>query len=97
MVTDGKTSRLDDGTLAGALDTIDQCVRNVVAWTDIAPAVAIGMASTVPAQLLGLSNTGRIAEGLDADLVLMDDGLNVQATFVQGRQAFMAPTYAPVR
>jgi N-acetylglucosamine-6-phosphate deacetylase len=40
--------------LAGSSLALDQAVRNVVAWGLAAPAVAIAMASTNPAALLGL-------------------------------------------
>jgi N-acetylglucosamine-6-phosphate deacetylase len=42
------------------------------------------MAAAVPARLLGLERTGEIVAGFDADLVLLDRDLQVQATIVGG-------------
>ena len=47
---------------------------------------AARMASTYPAQILGLgSELGRIAPGYRASLVAVDDRLNVQQTWIDGR------------
>ena len=43
------------------------------------------MASTYPAQFLGLADRhGRIAPGLQADLVLLDEALEVRETWIAG-------------
>jgi N-acetylglucosamine-6-phosphate deacetylase len=43
------------------------------------------MATEVPARLLGLSRTGRIAAGFDADLALFDADLRLRGTVIGGR------------
>ena len=78
-------AKLPDGTLAGSVLTLDQAVRNVVNWTGTSVADACRMASEVPARVLGLSSKGRLAAGMDADLVLMGDDLSIQATYRDGR------------
>jgi N-acetylglucosamine-6-phosphate deacetylase len=88
VTVDEDSARLADGTLAGAILTLDGAIRNIVRWTDATPAQAIGMATEVPARLLGLADAGRIAVGCDADLVLFDEDLRVQATYIAGRLAF---------
>ena len=68
---------------------MDRIVRNVVEWGAGSLAEAVRMASTVPAQVLGLSDSkGRIAPGFDADLVALDGDLNVVMTWVGGRLVF---------
>lgn len=58
---DGRVRAPDSGRLAGSALTLDQAVRNLVAWK-IAPfARAVAMASLRPAALLGLRPSGRIA------------------------------------
>ena len=84
VIVDGSTARLPGGALAGSIVTLDQAVRNVVAWTDADPAQAIQMASEIPARLLGLPDRGRLSAGFAADLVLFDADLNVQATIIGG-------------
>ena len=54
-------------------------------------AEALKAASLHPAQALGLKHKGSLEPGADADLVLLDKGLNVRATFVGGELAWMAP------
>ena len=88
VVVDATAARLRDGTLAGSVLALDQAVRNVVDWTGSGPAEACRMASEVPARLLGLRSKGRIAAGCDADLVLLDGSLHVQATFREGRLVY---------
>lgn len=88
VIVDGTAARLPDGTLAGSLLTMDQAVRNMVRWTDARLPDALHMASAVPARLLGREDAGRIAVGADADLVLLDDDLRVQATIIRGEVAY---------
>ncbi len=84
ILVEESLARLPDGRLAGSVLTLDQAVRNVVAWTGTSAGEACAMASQVPARLLGLRSKGRLAVGFDADLVLLDEALRVQATFREG-------------
>jgi len=86
---DERSARLADGTLAGSILTMDQAVRNLVAWTGATAAEALHMATAVPARLLGLHRKGQIRVGADADLVLLDHGLHVQQTIVGGQTRFV--------
>ena len=88
VVVDETSARLLDGTLAGSILTLDQAIRNVVAWTGTTVADAIRMASEVPARLLGLTRTGRLAVGCDADLTLFDNRLMVTGTMVGGQTVY---------
>lgn len=74
------------GSLAGsALDMIT-AVRNSVNLLGLPLDEAARMASTYPADFLGLSVThGRIAPGYRADLVALDSNLDVIATWIDGR------------
>ena len=48
---------------------------------------ALAMASHNPAEFLGLADRlGRIAAGYAANLVLLDDELNVRATWIDGTE-----------
>ncbi len=86
---DEKSARLENGTLAGTLAgsvlTMDQAVRNLVAWRACSLAEALTMASTTAAQLLGLDQLGRIEAGRAADLVVLDEDLHVQQTIINGQ------------
>jgi N-acetylglucosamine-6-phosphate deacetylase len=80
--------RDDQGVLAGSSLDMASAVRNLMAQTGAPLRTAASMASTVPARFLGLQHeTGSIAAGLRADLVLVDDGLNVLRSWIAGREA----------
>ncbi|PZU24060.1 MAG: N-acetylglucosamine-6-phosphate deacetylase [Stenotrophomonas sp.] len=74
------------GALAGsALDMIT-AVRNTVGLLGLSLAEASRMASTYPAQFLGLDDRyGHIAAGYQADFVLLDSDLQVQGTWIAGQ------------
>jgi N-acetylglucosamine-6-phosphate deacetylase len=76
----------EGGRLAGSALDMAGAVRHAVRDAGIPLAEALCMASTWPAAFLGIDHQrGRIAPGLAADLVLLDDHLRVQATWVAGR------------
>jgi N-acetylglucosamine-6-phosphate deacetylase len=66
-----------EGRLAGSTLTLDRAVRRMVAL-GVPLAQALSMATLNPARRLGLeTRKGVIAPGADADLVFLDDALNV--------------------
>jgi N-acetylglucosamine-6-phosphate deacetylase len=78
----------DDGRLAGSSIDMASCVRNAMSMLELPLAAAVRMASATPAEFLGLaSDTGRIAAGYRANLVLTDDQLNVRQTWIDGRSS----------
>jgi N-acetylglucosamine-6-phosphate deacetylase len=82
-VRDG-VARQPDGTIAGSTLTMDRAFRCVV---DAGASVeeAVTMASTTPAEALGLADEiGSITVGRGADLVVLDRTLHVAAVMVKG-------------
>jgi N-acetylglucosamine-6-phosphate deacetylase len=76
---------LDDGTLAGSDLDMASAVRNAVDALGLPLEAALHMASRAPAEFLGLGHElGRIAPGYRASLVLLDDGLGVADTWIDG-------------
>ncbi|NBJ09746.1 N-acetylglucosamine-6-phosphate deacetylase [Microvirga arsenatis] len=76
----------EDGTLAGSDLDMASAVRNSVNRLGLALPDALRMASLVPAAFLKLDHElGRIAPGYRASLVLLDDALQVQETWIDGR------------
>jgi N-acetylglucosamine-6-phosphate deacetylase len=85
----------EDGRLAGSNIDMASCVRNTISLLGIPLAEAVRMASLHPAQFLGLAHeTGRIAAGYRADLVLADDRMQVLDTWISGRSALDDPAAA---
>ena len=82
------TVRLEDGTLAGSLSTLDQSVRLAVRHLDLTPAEATRLVTLNPARLLRLRTRGEVVAGRTADLVLLDRRLRVQATWLRGELAW---------
>ncbi|WP_055105912.1 N-acetylglucosamine-6-phosphate deacetylase [Paenibacillus ihumii] len=80
-------AQLSDGTLASSTVTMNEALRNT-AELGIPLHEAIVMASTTPADVLGLSNKGRIAPGADADLVLLDGQFQVEWTMIGGKEVY---------
>jgi N-acetylglucosamine-6-phosphate deacetylase len=79
-----------DGVLAGSALDMAGAVRNATASLGIAFDEAARMASAYPADFLGIANaTGRIAPGLRADFVVLDDALRVRDVFVGGARSTM--------
>ena len=80
----GKVTTLD-GTLAGSDLDMASAVRNTVQQVGLELEEALRMASLYPAQFLKLDHKiGRIAKGFQADLVLIDDHMLVQQTWIKG-------------
>jgi N-acetylglucosamine-6-phosphate deacetylase len=86
-VRDGRCTTAD-GRLAGSALDMATAVRNAVQLVGIPLEEALRMASTRPADLLGERERGRIAPGLHADLVLLDEALRVRATWIGGEAAW---------
>ncbi len=77
-------ARLADGHLAGATALLDDAVANVVGL-GVPIERAVRAASTIPADLLGLADRGRLAVGASADLVALDPRTGARrATWVAG-------------
>jgi N-acetylglucosamine-6-phosphate deacetylase len=77
--------RLADGTLAGSVLTMDQALRNLVA-IGVKLDDASKMVSTHAADYLGCNELGRLAPGACADLVVMDQALNLTRVVIDGTQ-----------
>jgi N-acetylglucosamine-6-phosphate deacetylase len=85
-VSGGRALLAGSESLAGSTLTMDAAVQNAVRVLGIPIDEAVLISSTNSARLLGLhGRKGSIAAGLDADLVVLDEQLRVEATMVAGR------------
>ncbi len=87
---EGGPARLaSSGTLAGSGLTMDRAVRNAVEMLNVSIPQAIKMASYNPAKVMGLHHgKGKIEVGYDADMILLDENLYVQKSWVGGKEVY---------
>jgi N-acetylglucosamine-6-phosphate deacetylase len=91
VVRDGAV-RLADGTLAGSCLTMDLGVRNLAEFAGVCACEAIEMATLTPARSIGVADRkGSLETSKDADVVLLDQDLNVVSTMVMGEVVYRAP------
>lgn len=84
-VVDGKAVGTLSGSLAGSTLTMDEAFRRAVVEVGLSIEQASAAASGNPARVLGLADRcGRIAAGLDADLVHLDEDFRLQRVMVGG-------------
>lgn len=75
-------------SLAGSALTMDRGIANLLRWLSLPPEQVWAMGTLNPARLLGLDRKGRLEPGADADLVLWDDTLTAQMTWVNGNLVY---------
>jgi N-acetylglucosamine-6-phosphate deacetylase len=76
-----------DGTLAGSALRLDVAVGNAVSCGVPLPA-AVAAATSVPADLIGRPDLGRLAPGAAADLVWLGPDLRTRATWLGGQLVY---------
>lgn len=87
-VKEGKAV-LGDGTLAGSVLRLGHAVKNIIDYTGCSLENAIEMASVNPAKQLKIYNRkGSITVGKDADIVILDEHMEVNMTFCRGVLAY---------
>ncbi|MGD7044660.1 N-acetylglucosamine-6-phosphate deacetylase [Jeotgalibacillus proteolyticus] len=84
-----KDARLQDGTLAGSILTMEEAVKNIAALTNCSMQELIAMSSANAAKQIGVfDRKGSIDVNKDADLVIMDEDLSIQFTLCRGDIAY---------
>ncbi|MBE9598766.1 N-acetylglucosamine-6-phosphate deacetylase [Pedobacter sp. MC2016-24] len=74
-------------TLSGSSLTMLQAVKNCVAHCGISLSDALKMAALYPAKLIGLSDQiGKVALGYTADLLVLDNELNLKEVWLKGQK-----------
>jgi N-acetylglucosamine-6-phosphate deacetylase len=86
-VKDG-AARLESGTLAGSVLSMDRAVANACDFLSIGLDQAIRLASRNAAESLFLPTKGSLAPGFDADVILFDEEVRIRATIVAGKKVY---------
>ncbi|MDD2497223.1 MAG: N-acetylglucosamine-6-phosphate deacetylase [Desulfitobacteriaceae bacterium] len=86
VIVDNNSARLNDGTLAGSVLTLNKAVYNILKHTDLEMYEAVVLASLNPARLIHMENSkGSIKIGKDADLIIFDEEIQVSLTISGGK------------
>ncbi len=94
VVREGVGMTTDGAALAGSVSTMIEGVRCLVRTVGVPLHEAVRMASLNPAAALRQDNErGRLVPGLQADLALLTDALEVAATYIGGNCAYRADRF----
>ncbi|WP_440970494.1 N-acetylglucosamine-6-phosphate deacetylase [Peribacillus frigoritolerans] len=86
---DETKATLSDGTLAGSILKMNDAIKNTMEYTGCSMTDIIKMTAENPAKQLRIfDRKGSIQVGKDADLVILNDLLDVEMTFCRGNLAF---------
>ena len=84
IIENGVCKLADHSALAGSIATNDALVRNMVK-AGVPLTDALRMASETPANIMGVSDRkGSLEKGKDADIVILDDDLQIRAVWQMG-------------
>ena len=90
VVRDGVAFLPDFTSFAGSVVTCDKMLYNMLHLTGMSLPDCVKTLTETPARILGYSRTkGRIADGYDADMVLLDitsDSVDIKCVIVNGRE-----------
>lgn len=89
IVKDGTARLKDGGSLAGSILKLKEAVKNVVDWQIADVFEAIQMASLIPAKAVDIDDVcGKLHVGYDADFIILDENLDLQATYLNGERVY---------
>ena len=84
IIEDGVCKLRDRSAFAGSIATADVLVHVMVKEVGVDIVDAVKMITKVPAKILGLNSKGKLAKGMDADIVVFDEDVIVSDVFVMG-------------
>lgn len=85
----GERAVLDDGTLAGSILKMCDGTKQMLKIPGVAIRDIIKMTSVNPAKQLGIfDRKGSIAQGKDADILLVDQDFTIKQTYCRGKIAY---------
>ena len=89
-VNGNRATLVDGGALAGSVTNLMDCMRTVVKVMEIPLETAVTCATANPARCLGVYDTyGSITEGKKADIVLLDEDLELKMVIKDGQLPFL--------
>ncbi len=89
VIVKNGAAKLQDGTLAGSVLTLNKAVKNMLKHSSLEIFEAVAMASFIPAKVINIDGKkGSIDIGYDADIVIFDEDINVCLTIVEGKTVY---------
>ena len=89
IVEDGVAKLPDRSAFAGSVATADTCIKTWVNMAGVNIVEAVEMMTATPAKIMKVyDKAGSLTTGKYADIVLMDDKLDVRMTMIGGRIIF---------
>ncbi len=86
IIEDGVCKLADRSALAGSVATMDRLIRTLVQKADIPLADAVRMISETPSKIMNVyDRKGSLQKGKDADMLIIDDDLNLRAVWSMGK------------
>ena len=84
IIEDGVCKLLDRSAFAGSIATADVLLRVLINEAKIPVFEAVKLLTVNPAKVMNLDCKGSLKPGFDADIVVFDGGVSVEAVFVRG-------------
>ena len=85
IIVSGGVARLEDGTIAGSMLKMNQAVFNMIKYLGVSMVDAVKFATANPAKNLGVfDKMGSIEEGKCANLLVVDQNINIYKTIRNG-------------
>ena len=85
IIEDGVCKLSDRSALAGSIATMDRLIKTMVRIVDVPLQDAVRMASETPARIMGIyDRKGSLQRGKDADILLLDNDINLRGVFSRG-------------
>jgi len=85
IIEDGVAKLPDRSAFAGSVATADRLVRTCVA-AGIPLEDSVKMMTQTPARIMGLEQKGRLQTGYDADILIFNENIEMQAVILQGER-----------
>jgi N-acetylglucosamine-6-phosphate deacetylase len=93
IVEDGVAKVPDRTTFAGSVATADRLLKTILDLAEVPLVEAVQMMTTTPARIMGISaQKGSFSKGSDADVVIFNQQIDIQQTFVKGLSVYQKTT-----
>ncbi|NNU75526.1 N-acetylglucosamine-6-phosphate deacetylase [Clostridium estertheticum] len=91
VIVKNGAARLEDGTLAGSVLTLNKAILNMLRNSDLKIYDVVAMATINPAKVINMDNKkGSLEIGYDADITIFNDDIDVSFTIVEGKIVYEA-------